>query len=677
MLSNPVLLIVLATVLSISLAAFQYFYKSRFSTKVSVIFTVLRSLSYFGLLLLLINPKVVNEEFVTEKPSLVLAVDNSSSIRNFGATEKVENFIREVGENPAIQERFDVGYYTFGDEIQQNRDPDFSGKQTNIHHALRSLDQLYKGENAPTILITDGNQTYGEDLRFAGANYSNNIFPVVVGDTAALQDIAVSRVNVNKYAYINNRFPVEIFVNYAGKKPVETRVQITSGNSEVYSEEISMDGSTNSEVISTTLPASFKGIATYKVEVTPLEGERDTLNNQQRFAVEVLGERMSILLATSIIHPDLGALKKSIESNQQRKVEILHIDEDLPPLEEHQLILLYQPDSRFAGLLEKIEEEKRNYWMITGPETDFRFLNASQGFFQKEITGQTEEFFPRINTNFTAYQFEDIGFSDFPPLKGAFGDCFFTVPAATVLFQEIQGVETKNPLLAIAEQNDTKRAVLFGSNIWKWRAASYLETGSFEQFDEFIGKLIQFLATRQKKDRLSINHEPFYYGNEEIVISAQYFDRNYRFDPRGKLTLELTNRETQERRRIPFLLKENEYEVELSELSASEYAFTVNVAGENFSEKGEFQVVQFDVEQQFGRANLEGLLKISEQHGQPLYFLKDSKKLVNTLLSNNSYTPVQKRQEKTVSLIDWYYLLGIIVFTLSTEWFIRKYYGHI
>ncbi len=677
MLSNSVLLILLALVVSLGLAAFQYFCNSRFSQKFSLLFTFLRFISYFGLLLLLINPKIVKSDYVIDKPALILAVDNSGSIQNLGASEEVRSFVRSVEQDPEIRERFEVKNYIFGDQLQQKDSFDFSNKQTNIHEALSSLKKIYGNENAPVILITDGNQTYGEDFGFAAANYSSAIFPVVVGDTTALQDLAVSRVNVNKYAYINNKFPVEIFVNYAGDEQVETRLQITSGNSVVFSEEIVLDSEANSQVITTTLPASRQGIFTYKATVLPVEGEQDTLNNQKNFAVEILGERTTILLATSFLHPDLGAIKKSIESNQQRKVEIVRIGEKPVELDEYQLILLYQPDENFSSLLEQIEENKSNYWMITGPETNFRFLNSSESFFQKEITGQTEEFFPRINTNFGIYQIKDIGFSEFPPLKGAFGESFFTVPATPVLYQRIQGIDTEAPLLAITEQENVKRAVLFGANIWKWRAASYVENGSFEEFDEFIGKLIQFLEMRQKKDRLNVEHEAFYYANETVVISAEYFDRNYRFDPRGELLLEITNRETQETRSIPFLLKDNMYKVVLNDLPASEYDFNVRVEGEGFIEQGQFEVVQYEVEQQFSRANLEGMLRISEEHGQGLYLLRDSKKIVNELLSNNNYTPVQKREEKAVSLIEWYYLLGIIIFSLSMEWFLRKYYGYV
>ncbi len=671
---NTIFLIILAAVTALALAAFQYYFRSK-STGKSVLFTFLRFVSLFGLFVLLINPKLERNEYHLEKANLLLAVDNSASIEHFGAAEDVREFVEEISKNPEIQEKFDIQLFSFGEGIEQGKEIDFNEKQTNIHQALQSFDQLYKNSQAPTVLITDGNQTYGEDYRFTAQRYSNAIFPVVVGDTTAYQDLSISRINVNKYVYVNNKFPVEIFINYSGSQAVESRLEIRSGNSVVYSEEVSFSNDDNSKVVQANLSASVKGVATYEAEVIPIENEKDTLNNRRNFAVEVIGERTSILLVTATLHPDLGALKKSIESNQQRQVEIYQFEKDLPNLDDYQLILLYQPTRKFNNILEQIEEGERNYWMITGPETDWLFLNDSQQFFQKEITRQTEEYFPVLNENFSTFQLEEIGFSHFPPLEGAFGEVVFTVPAEPLLYQKIQGIQTQNPLLALAEQKYSKTAVLFGAGFWKWRAASYAENGTFQEFDDFTGKLVQFLATRQKKDRLTVEHEAFYYGNERVVISAQFFDRNYRFDTRGNLTLYLTNKQTQETLSLPFLLKDNKYEVEVSDLSASDYEFRVGVAGENISETGSFNIVEYKVEQQFGSADLQGLQTISEEKKQGLYFLKDSKKLVNKLLSDKSYTPVQKREEKTVPLIDWYYLLGIIVFSLSAEWFLRKYYG--
>ena len=672
---NTLLLICLAALFAFALAAFQYYYNSRNVYRYPALFTLLRFITLFSFLILLINPKLEKTEYISEKTDLLLVVDNSRSIEKVGSREDIQEFVRELSEDPAVRERFDLQTFSFGEDLEQSSNFEFSERQTNINNALKYLEQLYKNSVAPTIIVSDGNQTFGEDYTFTADRYSNTIFPVVVGDTAAYNDLSINRINVNRYAYRDNRFPVEIFVNYTGEEAVESTIQITSSSSVLHSGEVVFDATSNSQVVQIHLPATGTGVVTYQAEILPLPAEKDTLNNRRNFAVEIIDERTSVLLVTAIIHPDLGALKKSIESNQQRDLEIHQLGSSTVEPGDYDLVIFYQPNPEFRNLLEQVQQDNVSYWMITGPETDWHYLNGAQDLFSREITGQTEDYFPVVNENFNAFQLNELDFSEFPPLKGSFGELNLNSSAEPLLFQQIQRIETDNPLLAIVDDNNSRKAFLFGAGVWKWRTASYLESDSFQEFDDFLGKLVQFLSSGHRRERLSVDYESFYYGNERMVISAQYFDRNYDFDSRGELVLEITDEKDQETREIPFLLKDNRYEVDISHLPASEYTFEVSVVGENLSKEGKFTVVEFDIEQQFSNANVEGLQSMLTEENEQLYFLKDSKRIVNKLLSDKNYTPVQRRQEKTVPLIDWFYLLGIITLSLTTEWFLRKYYG--
>ncbi|NJW55560.1 VWA domain-containing protein, partial [Salinimicrobium sp. CDJ15-91] len=100
---------------------------------------------------------------------------------------------------------------------------------------FKDLSTVFEGQTAPIILITDGNQTVGEEFTYAAQRFRQPVIPVVVGDTAKYQDLNISRVNVNKYAFLNNRFPVEVMVNYSGNSSAESTLQIFSGNTVVYS----------------------------------------------------------------------------------------------------------------------------------------------------------------------------------------------------------------------------------------------------------------------------------------------------------------------------------------------------------------------------------------------------------------------------------------------------------
>ena len=672
--TSTLFLLLLSFVLALALALFQYYYKAKKRGSKNVIFAGLRFIALFSLLVLIINPKISSTQLSIEKPNLVLAVDNSSSIANFEAEENVRDLVNDIAEDAELREKFDIEIFTFGRGVRQQDALDFNENQTNLPAVFQDLSTIFEGQIAPVLLISDGNQTLGEEFTFAAQRFQQPVIPVVAGDTTKYRDLSISRINVNKYAFLNNRFPVEVFANYSGNSSAETLLQIYSGNAVVYSREIRFSPEENSEVIQAELLAGSIGSRTYRVELQPLENEKNVVNNRREIAVEVIDERTKVLIAASFLHPDLGTLKKAIESNQQREVAIKLISE-VTDLGEYQLIILYQPDSRFKNVFSELDAQNKNYLLIAGPRTDWNLINSQQEFFKQEVTGQKEEFYPVWNENFKAFQTEDIGYSGFPPLEGNFGNLEFSAGMDVLLYRQIQGVETQEPLLAIAETGGSKMGFLMGVNLWRWRSAVFQEKKSFEDFDRLIGNLVQFLAAGNRQERLVVKYEPLYNSSEEVILQASYFDKTYKFDPRASLELRLTNSKSQEQRQIPFLLQGDSYEVDLSSLEAGNYEFTVIVAGENLEKKGSFRIMDFDVEQQFAGANLDGMQQIAENKGQQLYFLNDFEAIKDQLLSDNSYASIQKSHQKDVPLIDWKYLLGIIILALSAEWFLRKYYG--
>lgn len=672
--ATTIFFIITAFLLALALAYFQYFYRAKKGWLKNAIFGTLRFLAIFSLLLLLINPRISNVEYYNEKPQLVLAVDNSSSIKEFEAGEEVEKLVEQLTTDADLREHFEIQTFSFGRELKPYDSLDFKESQTNLPVVFNDLSTLYEGQTAPVILITDGNQTMGEEFIFSAQRFKQPVLPVVVGDTLQYQDLSVSRINANKYAFLNNRFPVEILLNYAGDTSVETQLEVLQGNSVILSRQLGFSSEDNSEVVRLELPANSVGIQYYEVRLKPLEAEKNILNNSREFAVEVIDERTKVLIAYSVLHPDLGAIKKAIESNQQREAELKSISE-ITNFEEFQLVVLYQPDGRFKNLMEELQSQKRNYFLITGPNTDWNFLNRQQDLFKQEIVNQTEEYFPVWNENFNAFQTEDIGYQGFPPLEGNFGSLDFPEALDVLLYREVQGVETGEPLLGVTTFDESKIGFLLGADIWRWRAEVFNETGAFIQFDDLVGKLVHYLASGKRQDRLVVNYEPVYNESQEILIRADYFDQSYEFDPRAALELQVEHRATGERLQIPFLLNGRSFQVDLSSLSGGEYEFTVQVEGENLSRSGSFRILDFDVEKQFARANLEGLQKIAAQKDQDIYFPGDFERLKAQLLSTDSYPTVQKSRKKDVSLIDWKYLLGIIVLALGAEWFLRKYYG--
>lgn len=674
-----ILYITLAALFALGFVYFTYFFKSKTIGSRIYFLGFLRFISIFTLLVLLINPEINQTEFEVEKPELILAIDESASINNLEKSDSVNLLAAALIKDERLKEQFSITEYVFANKIKKKEREklDFNKKSTNIHNALNQIKKLHKAKPNALVLITDGNATFGQEYEYTTVNKNSTILPVVVGDTAATLDFAISALNVNKYAFLNNKFPVEIILNYSGKEAIKAKFQLKSGQNILANKTVDFNSEKTSEVINITLSASQIGTLIYEAIISTSEKEKNTFNNQRKFAIEVIDEKTRVLLVSNISHPDIGAFKKAIEMNEQREVILKNISNfKLSELNDFQLVIIYQPNSKFNNLFSEISKQKINNFIVTGTQTDWNFMNNSQSYFSKLPSNQTQEIFPVYNENFLQFQFEDIDFNRFPPLEDKFGTVKITSEnEATLLYQKIEGINTNSPLMAIFQDGNIKTGVLFGENLWKWRTETFRNSQTFEDFDNFIGKFIQYLSSNKKRDRLTFEAEPIYFENDKILISAQFFDENYVFSPNGNLNLYIENMVSKERFEAQMLPNTNFYELELENLEPGDYQFTIKEETSGIQRKGAFSVLEFNVEQQYASANFKKLNFLARNNSGNLYFLNQIQQIIEDLLTNKRFVPVQKSREKTVPLINWKFLLILLVLSLSSEWFTRKYFG--
>lgn len=667
--------ITIAAITALLLALFQYLYKSKLKSNLKYVLTALRTISIFGILLLLINPKFESFTYFDEKPTLVVAVDNSESVSYLKQDEKAREVVAALQNNSELKDRFDIQAYSFGKSVTTLDTLNFNERQSNLALTLKQFGDVYANQMAPIVVLSDGNQTYGSDYSYIAKGVKQPIYSVILGDSTVYSDLSIKQLNVNRYVYLKNKFPVEIIVNYSGNETIDTELKIWSGNALVYRKALQLNASKSSEIVSTALMANSVGVKTYRVELVALDNEKNTVNNTKNFGVEVIDQKTNIALVYDRLHPDLGALKKAIESNEQRSVSILKPKDLVSKINDFQLVILYQPNNDFNSLLKEIKEQKINTFIISGATTNWNLLNQSQQYFKQTITNQTENYQPSLNRNYGTFIVENLDFNSFPPLKSEFGALNISVPHETLLYKSVNGITTEDILLATFEADATKHAILNGEDIWRWRAQSFLNTNSFNNFDEFINKLVQYLSSNKKRKRINIDYKSFYNGNDDVIISAQYFNKNFEFDNSASLSIVLKNKDDASVREVPLLLNNGNYTVDLSGVNAGLYDFTIKHNSESVSASGSFQILEYNVEQQFLNADIAKLKSIAETSNGSAYFSNQIDEMISTLITDNRFKTIQKSTKNIVPLIDWKYLLGLIALSLFVEWFIRKYNG--
>ena len=655
------------------LSFFQYIYKAKNKSRLNLFLAFLRFTTIFCVLLLLINPIITKENLEIIKTPLAVVVDNSRSISFLKNEEKTNNFLKKIESNSGLNDKYDVQVFQFSDEFGPKTVMDFKGKQTSIDLVANNLKNIFKNTVFPTILLTDGNQTSGNDYVYS-FDINNKVFPVAVGDTTTYLDFKINQLNVNKYAFHKNKFPVEVFLYYSGLKPMNAGFSIMQGNTVLNTQSIRFSATKRTQSVTVFLPADKIGLQLYKASIKGAVAEKNTFNNVKNFAVDVIDQKTNIALVSAINHPDLGALKRAIETNEQRKVTILKPGE-VKELNSFSVLILYQPNADFKAIFDANQKLKTNTFIITGNSTDYSFLNNQQDILNFKMSGQKEDYLPVFNSQFNLFAADNIGFENFPPLQNPFGTITTNGNSTVLLSSRIRAIEIQQPLLIFDENQSARNAFLLGENSWRWRVQNHVSSNSFEKYDVFIDKIIQYLASKNSKKSLLVEQERFYNAGESIEITAQYFNKNYEFDEKARLTISLKNKSSKQSINFDFVKGNTSYKVNLDGLKAGSYDLTVKELNSNTQYSGSFEILDFDIEKQFVNADINKLTQLAAYTKGKVFFDNQEDILIKTLLESEEYKAVQKNTTIKTPLIDWIWLLILIALTLATEWFVRKYHG--
>jgi hypothetical protein len=657
---------------ALGISYYHYLYKAKSKSKTILFLAFLRFCSVFTLLLLLWNPLVTATKYEEYKTPLPIIFDNSSSISELKAGEQAQDLYNQLQASKELSSKYAIQYLGVDAECAPLSGLNFTGKQSRLDQAGKQLTLLYRNQSYPSIFITDGNQTAGNDFVYS-FDPTNPIYPVVLGDTISYFDIKIDQVQANKYAFYQNKFPVEVQLSYNGTQSCTTQLKLMQANKIIHTETVTLQPNQAAQLVSFLVPANALGAQLYQVVVQSAKSERNSVNNSKKFIVDVLDQRRTIAIVSTSNHPDIAALKRAIEHNGQSKVELVK-PADVKSIADYAVVVLYQPTTRFTALFADIKRSKTPYMVVTGMQTDFAFLNQQQSDLTCKMSTQAEEFLPKYTDQFTLFAADDLGFDQFPPLQNPFGTTSVAASTMVLLGAKIQGVDTQQPLLCFGG-GVVRSAYLLGENSWKWRMQYHVQNQSYDKYDVFVDKIIQYLASTGSRKSLVVSHERFYNAGEELGITAQYFTKNFEFDENAKLQLQCINTKTKTTQTLEMLKQASYFKANLEGLAAGNYSFSIKETRSNTTYNGSFEVLDFQIEKQFVNPNRNQLLQLAVQTKGQLYYPAQLNQLIDKLLKDPNYQKIQKEITQKTPVLDWVYLLIFLVFTFALEWFVRKYNG--
>ena len=620
----------------------------------------LRTIFISFLAFLLLNPVFKSLINISEKPIVIIAKDNSKSIK-----ENINEDLQFISEN---LDDFDLFKYSFSDKITNGITKVNNGLKTNYSNFFNEISNKFENRNvAGLILASDGCYNIGSNPEYL--SYDFPIYSIALGDTSLYKDLRIDEVLINDISFLGNSFPLEISIASTLVKDEESNLKIWNDSVIVYEEPINFKNILNYQTKTVLLSANKVGLQTYTIEIEGLDDEKSLANNFFNVYIDIIDTRSRVLILKDGNTPDLFAYKSAIESNINNEVVVKDISESFI-LDQYQLAVLFQ----VSDLPKNIINHSIPLIVFNSTKSHNNLLNyannSSKKIVKEEVITIRSEAFSKFS--FSSELLSLI--SDAPYLFCSHGNFKFGGNIEPILNMSKKIDSSKFPIIALQESDSRKLAFITAEGWWKWKLYDYSVNNNNLAFDELFSKLSQYLLLKEDKSLFRLFYNGEYEENNEVIFRAALYNESYELVNNKDINLKLVDKSNMEYN-FKFLKEGDELYSNLGILKSGKYNFIANVSGTELIKKGIFDIKEIQLEQRGLSANHKVLNNISDISNGKVFYPNNIKQLIRTIKDSDNNIKVLHYKDNLESLINIPYILMCLIILISIEWAIRKYNG--
>jgi hypothetical protein len=692
-LEYPSWYLVFCLVAGLGFAGVLYYREKTFSDRpawVRTFMAALRFLSAALLVFFLLSPVLRAVQRESRKPILIIAQDASESVGNTLKGKDREAYLGQLQRlGGDLGRDFDVRYYAFGSSVREGLDTAFRDKASDLAGFLRYASDTYSGQNVGAVLLaSDGIYNQGTNPVYVKSALNAPLITVALGDTVPKKDLVLKRVFNNKIAYLGDRFSVLADIaatNCAGASTTLSVYRIDGKNSILLQQfPVPIGGNDFFRTVDISLEASKSGVQRYRLVLGRISGEVGTANNTREIFVEVLDARQKILILAGGPHPDISAVKQSLELNKNYQVENALIGEFSGNISDYDFVVFVQLPNKTANLNNLIETMNRKgipRFFIAGLQTDFQQLNRLQNLVAVRADSRSSnDVQAALPATFNLFV-PDEGFRskipDYPPLTAPFGEFAAGAQAQVFMYQRIRKIETNYPLIAFGEANGIRTGIITGEGLWRWRLFNYLQEENHDFFDNLMSKFVQFLSVKDDKRKFRVNPaKNIFDENEAIILDAELYNKAFELVNEPEARIVISN-ENNKDFTFTFNKTGQSYSLNAGSFPVGSYRYKayVNQGGEKLEAEGRFSVQPIELELYATTANHGLLNSLSAQSGGRMLSPGEVSELAGNLRESPYAKPVIYETASTNALINYRWIFALLILVLTTEWFMRRYFG--
>ncbi len=688
---SPAWFIFLCLLAGVIYAGALYF-KDRFNRNygsfLASVLGILRFMSVALLAFFLLKPliKTINRE--VEKPIIVLAQDNTQSLVVGQDSAYIKNEYQQKLNELIAQfgNEYEVRPYNFGSSVQEGIDSlKFNEKITDYSQLLDEVYNKYSGRNLGAVIVaSDGLYNKGSNPVYSYKKLNAPVYTIALGDTTVHKDVLLSEVAANRLAYLGNKFPMRITVEGRKAQGETATLTVSRKGNNLYSKTIAFTSDRFSENVDVVLDANEVGLQKYTVAISSVSNEITYANNRKDVFIDVLDSRQKVLVLAYAPHPDLNALRDAIISNESYQVDVKLVNDFKGNVTDYSLVIFHQlPALGSAGLNAIQNALKANVpsLFVWGSQTDFRTFSDLK-------LGYSLEFYRNSNTDvggsfadgFTLFTLEDevkMIFKTLPPLQVPFGDMATSPGVTTLINQQVGQIQTKNALVSFNKAGDNNKVGLIaGEGIWRWRLGAFQQFETHNYFNAFVTKIVQYMASKEDRSLFRVNSNNDFLENEPVILDAELYNASYEPITNREIKITIRNEEGENFEYI-FSAADTRYKLNAGQLPVGNYSYSASVmtdAGTQ-TEKGEFSVSALQAEVVNTIADHRLLYQFATENNGEMVYPQNMNSLVDKIKAKKEIVSISYENKQLKDLINYKWILALLLLLLSAEWLLRKRSG--
>lgn len=676
-------------ILLISIGISFFFYSKQswlkeLSKTLKIGLITLRASVLFLILFLVLGILFQGVNYRTENPILLTVFDNSNSMLNYKDSSKVKNQISDF--RAKLKEKFGEKYETqefqLGSDFKPLQTLDFLDRKSNLSNAFETIHkQFYKRNIGGIIFVSDGNYNEGSNPIYAAEKMGlTPIFTLGVGDTLVKKDLLVRDVASNEIAFLNNKFPIEVDVEASKMGKINAKVNLIHHGKIIDSKSVEFkNGEFDYAHIRFELDAKSIGFQQYIVEIEPKSNEYTLKNNRKSVFVEILDARNKVLILGQAPHPDMAALKSVLATDENLSVESILLENWDKKLDKVDLIIWHEPGVKYSAEIHALlEKSGLPIFYFIGPNTSNAITQKLGVGLQFSNSRQLDEVQGKLNKSFKFFELRDEMSSviaSFPPVTAHFGEMKLASQNTILLYQSLGTIQKKEALLFFGNKGARKYGVFFGEGIWRWKIHEFAQTQRNEVFNELFQRSLNYLLIKQNGSALRVSLPKRITSAEDLKVKAEFYDASMQLTTKAKIRFELLSKKGKSI--FQFAPVSNFYELPLGKLNEGEYSWKAiaEYDGKKHLKTGQFIVEELSIEALDTRANHTVLYQLAEKTNAQFFPLHENQKVIDAIDLREDITPISYEESTYKDLIDYFWILILLVLLLSFEWFLKRRNG--